>query len=66
MVEAEPAGETCAFVPSVEGRVPISNVDDITTSEELASLLEQYPNIDEVEYKLLSPFVMQYYLESYS
>ena len=66
MVEAEPAGETCVNVPPVEGRVPISNVDDITTSEELASLLEQYPEIDEVEYKLLSPFVMQYYLESYS
>ena len=40
MVEAEQAAETSENNAGGDGRVPISNVDDITTSEELTSLFE--------------------------
>ena len=57
MVEAVEARE--------EERVEITDVTEKTISEELAGLLETFPNIDEVEFEALTPFVMQYYLESY-
>ena len=52
MVEAESAANNAENNAEAggDGRVPISDVDDITTSEEMASLFERYPDIDEVEY----------------
>ena len=45
--------------------MPITDVTDVTTSEELSRLLEEHPSIDEVEFEALTPFVMEYYLQSY-
>ena len=41
-----------------ESRVEITNVSDIKISDEFAGLFEKFPDIDEVEFEALSPFVM--------
>jgi len=46
-------------------QVEITDVSDILVSAELSTLFERFPDIDEFEYELLTPFVMEYYLESY-
>ena len=40
-------------------------MSEITTSFEFGKLLDEYPDIDEVEFEALTPFVMEYYLQSY-
>lgn len=46
-------------------RVPIADVEQITTSQELGDLFDRFCDIDEVEFEALTPYVMQYYLQSY-
>ena len=53
------------MVEQSPSRIPITEVEDISTSQELDKLLDTYPDIDEIEFEALTPFVMQYYLESY-
>ena len=43
----------------------IADVEEISTSQELDRLLDAYPDIDEIEFEALTPFVMQYYVDSY-
>ena len=43
----------------------MTDVTDITVSDELSKLLTEHPTIDEFEFEILTPFVMQYYIESY-
>ncbi len=45
-----------------ESRVEITDVTDVKISDEFAGLFETFPDIDEVEFEALSPFVMQFYL----
>ena len=47
-------------------RVPITDVTNMLISEEFGDLLDRFPNIDEVEFEALSPYVMQYYIQSYA
>ena len=46
-------------------RVPITDITNTSTSEELSKLFETFPDIDEVEFEALTPLVMQFYIESY-
>ena len=39
---------------------------EITVSLELEGLFERFADIDEVEFEALTPYVMQYYLESFA
>ena len=47
-------------------KVRITNVENLTTSEELDGLLQRFEDIDEIEMEALTPFVMQYFLESFA
>ena len=53
------------MVSTESNQVEITDVSDIPVSAELAQLFDRFPDIDEFEYELLTPFVMEYYLESY-
>lgn len=46
-------------------RVPVTDVSEVNISEEMAGLFKTFNDIDEVEFEALTPYVMQYYIESY-
>lgn len=53
------------MVEESKAQVPVTDVSEISISEEMAGLLKTFSDIDEVEFEALTPYVMQYYIESY-
>ena len=42
-----------------------SDIEGLSICEELAGIMNKYPRITEFEFEALSPYVMQFYIESY-
>ena len=46
--------------------IKVTDVSQLTITEEIRLIFEKFPGITEFEYEALLPYVMQFYIESYS